>query len=136
MTLPFDIPYGGKVLGIGCDLAEVDRIQKAHGRHGQSFLNKVYTSAEQEYCLKQANPYPSLAARWAAKEAVAKAFTTGVSEHIGLLSIEITKGSRSEPQVKLLGRGLKLLEQFGGTGIMVSLSHTNSIAMAVAVVMK
>ena len=136
MTLPLDIPKGGKVLGIGCDLAEVGRIQKAHERHGQSFLDKVYTAAEQEYCLNQANPYPSLAARWAAKEAVAKAFTTGVSEHIGLLSIEITKGSRSEPQVKLLGRGLKLLEQFGGTGIMVSLSHTNKIAMAVAVVMK
>jgi holo-[acyl-carrier protein] synthase len=136
MTLPLDIPHGGKVLGMGCDLAEVERIQKAHERHGQSFLDKVYTAAEQEYCLQQANPYPSLAARWAAKEAIAKAFTTGVSEHIGLLSIEITKGPRSEPQVQLLENGQKLLEQIGGTEIKISLSHTREIAMAVAVIVE
>ena len=134
MTLPIDIPHGGKVLGIGCDLAEVDRIQKAHKRHGQAFLDKVYTQAEQEYCLNQANPYPSLAARWAAKEAVAKAFTTGVSEHIGLLSIEVTKGPMAQPQVLLLDKGLTLLEQFGGKEIKVSLSHTKNIAMAVVVI--
>jgi holo-[acyl-carrier protein] synthase len=134
MSLPLNIPHGGKVLGIGCDLAEVQRIREAHDRHGQSFLDKVYTIREQEYCLKQANPYPSLAARWAAKEAVAKAFTTGVSEHIGLLSIEIHKGKRSEPVVQLHGNGQELLEKFGGSEIKVTLSHTREMAMAVAVI--
>lgn len=136
MTLPIEIPDGGKVLGIGCDLAEVQRIKDAHERHGQSFLDKVFTPAEQEYCLKQSNPYPSLAARWAAKEAMTKALSTGVSEHIGLLDIEVTKGSRNEPKIQLSQKGDLLLYRIGGKQCKVTLSHTREIAMAVVAVLE
>ena len=136
MTLPIEIPDAGKVLGIGCDLAEVQRIKDAHERHGQSFLDKVFTPAEQEYCLKQSNPYPSLAARWAAKEAMTKALSTGVSEHIGLLDIEVTKGSRNEPKIQLSQKGDLLLYRIGGKHCKVTLSHTREIAMAVVAVLE
>ena len=136
MTLPIEIPDGGKALGIGCDLAEVQRIKDAHERHGQSFLDKVFTPAEQEYCLKQSNPYPSLAARWAAKEAMTKALSTGVSEHIGLLDIEVTKGSRNEPKIRLSQKGDLLLYRIGGKQCKVTLSHTREIAMAVVAVLE
>ena len=135
MTLPIDLSDAGKVLGIGCDLAEVERIKDAHERHGQSFLDKVFTNEEQAYCLKQANPYPSLAARWAAKEATTKAFSTGVSEHIGLLDVEVTKGSRNEPILSLSEKGDLLLYRIGGKSCKVSLSHTRAMAMAVVAIL-
>ena len=135
MYTNLEIPEGGKVLGIGCDLAEVGRIEEAHSRNGQAFLDKVFTPAEQGYCLKKSNPYPSLAARWAAKEAVSKAFTTGIGAEVGLLTVEITLGTRGQPLVKLHGGAFVLLGRFGGKEVKVSLSHTAQLAMAMAAVL-
>lgn len=134
MTPTLEIPEGGKVLGVGCDLAEVDRIRDAHTRNGQAFLDKVYTPAEQKYCLDKTNPYPSLAARWAAKEAVSKAFTTGIGADVGLLSVEISHGGNGNPVANLSGKALVLLGRFGGKEVKLTLSHTKDLAMAVAVV--
>jgi holo-[acyl-carrier protein] synthase len=134
MTPTLEFPEGGKVLVIGCDLAEVGRIKDAHERNGQAFLDKVFTPAEQKYCLDKANPYPSLAARWAAKEAVSKAFTTGIGAEVGLLTVEIEKGGNGQPVANLSGNALVLLGRFGGKEVKVSLSHTQELAMAVAVI--
>ena len=70
---------GGNVIGVGVDLTEISRIRAAHQKHGQSFLDKIFTADEQAFCLTKADPYPSFAARCAAKEAVSKALGTGFS---------------------------------------------------------
>ena len=132
MSLPFNPPLPGKAIGIGCDLVDVSRIQDAHERHGQHFLDKTFTVKEQKYCMKQSNPYPSLAARFAAKEAIAKAFTTGIGKHLGLQSMSISHGKRNEPLVLLDEKAQALLKSLGGKEVKISLSHTNSTAMAVA----
>ena len=72
MIDPPDIPEGGKVIGVGIDQIEVSRIRDSLDQHGSSFLDKIFTSAEQAYCSDKANPAPHYAARFAAKEAVAK----------------------------------------------------------------
>ena len=134
MNAPFNLPPAGKVLGVGCDLVEVSRIRESHQRHGQPFLDKVYSQDEQTYCLQQPDPYPSLAARFAAKEAVAKAFSTGIGEHLGWKSATIAHGERREPLVKLHGKASDLLQDLGGRTVRISLSHTGATAMAIVLI--
>ncbi|MCD8481838.1 MAG: holo-ACP synthase [Verrucomicrobia bacterium] len=126
-------PQGGRVLGIGVDLTECDRIAAILERQGEAFLRKVFTQEEQAYCLRQSNPAPGLAARFAAKEAVSKCFGTGIGEKLDWLSIEVCKGPAEEPFIRLHGKGLDLLRSVGGSGILLSLSHTRQLAIAAAV---
>lgn len=130
------LPEGGIAIGIGTDIVDVERIQSAYERHGTRFLNRIYTEAEQAYCMQMKNPYPHLAARFAAKEAVSKTFTTGIGGELGWKSIEIIKGSRDEPIVKLDEKGQKLLAHVGGTTVLISLSHTATVGHAVALLLK
>lgn len=124
---------GGNVLGVGVDLTEIARIRSAHEKHGKLFLDKIFTPAEQELCLAKANPYPSLAARFAAKEAVSKALGTGFSEKFGLKSVGILTGPEGQPLVELDELAQKLLEERGAKKILVSLTHTENFAEAFAV---
>jgi len=125
---------GGVVLGIGCDLAEVDRIRAIHERHGDRFLGRVYTRQERDYCLALRNPYPSLAARFAAKEAAAKAFGTGIGAELGFLSISVVRNEAGQPGIVLDTPGEALLAKLGGTRLLVSLSHTATLAQAFVVI--
>jgi len=131
----FSLPPGGVVRGVGVDLIECARIDKVHTRQGDRFLQRVYTEAEQAYCLGMRNPTPHLAARFAAKEAVAKAFTTGIGAHLGWKSIEVTKGPREEPHIRLDAQGETLLKQLGARQILISLSHTEFYGHAVALLL-
>ena len=135
-ALPINLsPEGaGKVLGIGIDIIEVDRVQRACERHGDRFLNRIFTAEELEYCFRMKNPYPHLAGRFAAKEAVAKAFTTGIGEYLKWKSVSIYKGERNQPLVRLDEQGESLLRSFEGSGVLVSLAHLKSHANAVAVI--
>ena len=83
---------GGNVLGVGVDLTEVDRIRSAHRKHGAAFLDKVFTPAEYKLFLAKADPYPSLAARFAAKEAASKALRTGLGAEPALTSGGVLNG--------------------------------------------
>ncbi len=130
------LPAGGVVVGVGTDIIEVARVQKAVERHGERFLCRIFTGGERAYCLQMRNPYPHLAVRFAAKEAVAKAFTTGIGAELGWTSIEIIKGEREQPLVRLDEKGRQLLQSTGASSVLVSLSHTENYAMAVAVVLK
>ncbi|WOO43333.1 holo-ACP synthase [Rubellicoccus peritrichatus] len=123
-------------LGLGTDIVDIERIQHAHERHGNRFLKRIYTEEEQAYCLGMKNPYPHLAARFAAKEAVSKCFGTGICGEFGWTSVSICKGSRDEPYAKLDEKGQTLLDAMGGTRVLVSLSHTSSLGHAVALVVK
>lgn len=130
------LPPGGVVLGLGCDLIEVERIRTVLERHGERFLHRVFTAEEQAYCAGLEHPHKHYAARWAAKEAVAKTFTTGIGAELEWTSISVVHGERSEPLVQLDAKGAALLRAVGGTGVLISLSHTETHAMAVAALVR
>jgi|TARA_B110000438_G_scaffold278061_2_gene301229 holo-[acyl-carrier protein] synthase len=141
MSIPVDlgglqIPKGGVVRGIGIDLIETERIRGVWERQKDRFLKRVYTEGELEYCLKMKDPVPFLAARFSAKEAVSKAFTTGIGKELGWKSIEVCKGERQQPWIRLDAQGQALLEAVGGSDVLVSLSHTSNYGMAVAVLVE
>jgi holo-[acyl-carrier protein] synthase len=130
------LPPGGVLLGLGCDLIEVERIHGVLARHGERFLQRVFTAEERAYCTSLKHPHKHYAARWAAKEAVSKTFTTGIGSHLDWTSISIYHGSRNEPLVRLDEKARALLEQVGATNVLVSLSHTETHAMAVAALVR
>lgn len=126
------LPPGGSLIALGTDLVECSRIADMLERQGERFLEKVYTAGERSYCSQMRNPVPFYAARFAAKEAVAKAFTTGIGKELGWKSIEVVKGDREEPLVRLDAGGLELLKRVGARRVLISLSHTRNFAIAVA----
>jgi holo-[acyl-carrier protein] synthase len=124
------------VFGIGIDVVENDRISDAIRRHGQRFLDRVFHSSEIDYCRSMADPTPHFAARFAAKEAVSKAFGTGFAQPVGWRDIEIRRRASGEPFVILHGGAADLAKQLGISTILVSLSHTKNCAVANALLMK
>ena len=113
----------------GVDIIEVDRLRAAIERHGERFLNRIFTEAERE---QLGEDLPSLAARWAAKEAVAKALGTGIGD-VSWLEIEVLRGPAREPQLNLYGAAQDLAEQCAIQQWSISLSHTSQHAVAMAV---
>lgn len=130
------LPPGGILIGLGADLVDVDRIRGVVERQGERFLHRVYTDEEREYCLGMRDPHPHLAARFAAKEAVSKAFTTGIGAELGWRSVSIYHGERHEPLVRLDDKGEKLLKEVGASRVLITLSHTQTAAMAVAALIR
>jgi len=130
------LPPGGVLIGLGCDIIETERIRNVLTKHGDRFLKRVFTEEEQAYCNSLKYPHKHYAARWAAKEAVAKAFTTGIGEHLEWTSVSVYHGSRKEPLVRLDAKGQTLLAQVGATHVWLTLSHIDSHAMAVAALVK
>lgn len=129
-----DLPPGGILLGLGCDLIEVERIRGVLERQGERFLSRVFTDEERAYCDGMKHPHKHYAARFAAKEAVSKCFTTGIGAELGWKSVSVYHGSRHEPLVRLDDKAASLLQAVGGSHVLVSLSHTESAAMAVAAI--
>ncbi len=130
------LPPGGLLIGLGADMIEVARIAGVLERQGDRFLDRVFTDEERAYCFGMKYPHKHLAARFAAKEAVSKAFTTGVGAELGWKSISVYHGERHEPRVRLDEQGAALLAQVGGSSILLTLSHTDTAAMAVAAIVK
>lgn len=128
------LPFKGPILGIGVDLVSVSRIRELIERQGDRFLERVFTKGELEYCAKFRDPSERYAARFAAKEAVAKAFSTGIGEHLEWKSVSIVSGARGQPEVELDEKGRVLLYQVGGNHVAVSLSHTAESAIAFAAI--
>ena len=131
-----DLPDGTNVLGVGTDLIEVERVRSSLEQHGDRFLEKVFTPVEREYCQGMADPAPHLAARFAAKEAIAKAFRTGIGAEFGWRDAGIDNGPAGDPVVLLSDKGSALLAERGGREILVSLSHVSAMAIAIAVITK
>ncbi len=124
------------MIGLGADIVDVERIRGVLQRQGDRFLDRVFTDEEREYCLKMKHPHKHLAARFAAKEAISKAFTTGIGADLGWRSVSIYHGQRHEPLVRLDDQGRALLHRIGGTRVLVTLSHTETDAMAVAAILR
>lgn len=120
------------ILGVGIDLAEVDRIRGSMEKFGDRFVRRILRPAEEEYCRKFRRPEIHIAARFAAKEAISKAFGTGIGHVMGWLDMEITHQDSGAPKVILHDRALEEFERRGATGVLVSLSHTQQYATAVA----
>lgn len=121
------------ILGTGIDIIEVGRIQHSHEQFGERFLKRILRPAEIEYCLSHKRPGPFLAARFAAKEAVSKAFGTGIGAQLGWQDIEVGRKPSGEPFVILHDGGLQLLAQRAGRIVHLSLSHTENYAAAMAI---
>ena len=131
--IPFpDMPQGGVLIGLGADLIDIARVRAVHERQGDRFLERVYTQEEIAYCMGMGHPHKHLAARFAAKEAVAKAFGTGIGAEVGWQSVSIYHGTRQEPLVRLDEKARALLARVGATHALITLSHTETTAMAVA----
>lgn len=136
MNFDLQLPPGGVLIGLGADIIEVARIKSVMLRHGDRFIERILTEEERAYCAGMAHPHKHIAARFAAKEAVSKCFTTGIGAELGWKSISVYHGERHEPKVRLDAQGETLLAHVGGTHVMLTLSHTENYAMAVAAVVR
>ena len=121
------------ILGIGIDIIEVARVHASVERFGERFLKRILLADEIAYCQSHKTPAPFIAARFAAKEAISKAFGTGIGAKLGWHDMEVKRWESGEPFVALHGNGEKLLQERGGRVVLISLSHTGNYAAAVAV---
>jgi len=121
------------IVSNGIDLVEVARIANSLKDHGEHFLRRVYTENERAYCLKKAKPEHSLAARFAAKEAVMKCLGTGWTDGVGFTQIEVVRGPKGAPGIALSGRAKEVALARGILRWHLSLTHTDDTAMAFAI---
>jgi holo-[acyl-carrier protein] synthase len=122
------------IIGVGIDIVEVDRIRSALERFGGRFQNRIFRDEEIAYCRSHRHAETHFAARFAAKEAVSKALGTGIGQALGWLDMEVCRKTSGEPFLMLHGGAHALLESRAGKNIFLSLSHTQSHAVAVAVI--
>ena len=118
------------VLGIGVDLVECARIERSLERFGEKFLHRVFTDGEIAYSMSMKFPARHLAARFAAKEAVSKAFGTGIGKAMGWRNIDVQKKPSGEPFLVFSGPAQELATQRAVTAAFVTLSHTEHHAIA------
>ena len=122
------------MIAIGHDIIEIERIRNAIERYGQHFLTKVFSEQEIKYCLDKKAPYQSFAVRFAAKEAVSKAFGCGIGQFLSWKSVSINNDKYGKPIVILDLKGKSALKNINGNDVIISLTHTRQIASAVAIV--
>lgn len=115
--------------GIGIDLVEIQRIRQMIKRFGQSFLDRVYTTAEQREAGYRQDPAAYYAGRWAAKEALSKALGCGIGSLCAFTDIETTNSPSGKPVMTLSGEAAKTMSKLGGKRIFVSVSHEASYAI-------
>jgi holo-[acyl-carrier protein] synthase len=122
------------VVGLGTDLIEIVRIQASIDRYGEQFLRRVFTEGEIVYCMrKKRNAAESFAARFAAKEAGAKALGTGISQGVSWREIEVRRAQGQRPELEFSGRAAERAKAMGVRGISLSLTHSRDVAMAMVV---
>ncbi|HEY5214621.1 MAG TPA: holo-ACP synthase [Acidobacteriaceae bacterium] len=121
------------VIGLGTDLIEIERIERSVERFGDAFLQRVYTPGEILYCQSKRNAGESLAARFAAKEAGAKALGTGISRGVSWREFEVRRLPGQRPELHLSGRAAEIAKGLGIRRLALSLTHSRSVSMAVVV---
>jgi holo-[acyl-carrier protein] synthase len=118
------------ILGLGNDIIEVPRIRESIERHGQRFLDRIFTETEQEYCARYKESARHYAGRFAAKEAIVKALGVGISASISWLDIEILNDPQGKPVVHISPTAMQILND---PVLLVSISHCKEYASAVAI---
>ena len=124
---------GGMIVGLGTDIVEVVRIGQMIERHGEVFLNRVYTDEEIRYCQRRKEYIQHYAGRWAAKEAVMKTLGTGWSRGVGWRDIEVCSSKSGSPSIVIRGGAREMAEQLGIRDILITISHCRAYATATAV---
>ncbi len=121
------------VIGIGVDVVDCARIESSIERFGERFLRRVFTEGEIAYSQSMKFPARHFAARFAAKEALSKAFGTGIGKSMGWRDLDVRKKESGEPYVVLSGGAEQMAKERGITKVWISLSHTDTIGMAIIV---
>jgi len=121
------------VIGLGTDLIEIARIERSYARYGEAFLRRVFTPGEVAYCMAKKNFAESLAARFAAKEAGAKALGTGISRGVNWREFEVRRAPGQRPELHLSGRALQIADRLGVSRVSLTLSHSRLLSIAVVV---
>jgi holo-[acyl-carrier protein] synthase len=122
-----------EIIAHGIDLVDFPRIEEMINRHGERFLNRVFTAAERAYAAANKNGTEKLVGRFAAKEAVLKLMGTGWRGKIAWTDIEVINNSAGQPEVTLTGEVEKIADKLGIKHISISITHTANFAIASAV---
>ncbi|MDR1485979.1 MAG: holo-ACP synthase [Planctomycetaceae bacterium] len=122
-----------RVIGIGTDIIECERISRMLSRHRDSFVRMVFTDLENQYCSDHKNSTQHYAGRWAAKEAVLKALGTGWISGISWTDVEVANQSGGKPIINLHNGAKKIANNLGINEIQISITHCESYAVAFAI---
>ena len=123
------------MIGIGTDIIEIERVERVLERHGDRFLARVLVPGELEECRKAVEPARYLAKRFAAKEAISKALGTGIGVALSWQDLSVERQPSGQPRVRLSPRGMSVLNNLGGSDILLTLSDERAYAVAFAVVL-
>ncbi|MFA5383096.1 MAG: holo-ACP synthase [Eubacteriales bacterium] len=123
------------VKGIGADIIEIERLRILAEKYPGKFLNKIFTQGEVAYCNLRKNPFPSFAARFAAKEAVLKALGTGLAFGIRWRDVEIVTEIDQAPKISLHNKAVEIAVEKGIGKVLISISHDRDKALAFALVL-
>jgi len=118
------------IVGLGLDIAEIDRIEAAIGRHGAPFLERLYTPREVSYCEKHRNKFERYAGRFAAKEAAMKALGTGWRHGVRWRDIEVVREPSGKPTLLLEGVAREFADRMGVKNISLTITHSGNFALA------
>jgi holo-[acyl-carrier protein] synthase len=118
------------IVGLGLDIAEIDRIEAAITRHGEPFLRRLYSPREVAYCEKHKNKFERYAGRFAAKEAAMKALGTGWRRGVRWRDIEVVREPGEKPTLHLEGVARELASRMGVKSISMTITHSGNFALA------
>jgi holo-[acyl-carrier protein] synthase len=118
------------IVGLGLDIAEIDRIEAAITRHGAPILERLYTPAEVAYCESHRNKFERYAGRFAAKEAAMKALGTGWRRGVRWRDIEVIREPSGKPSLALKGVAKRIAEGLGAKNISITITHSGNLALA------
>jgi holo-[acyl-carrier protein] synthase len=118
------------IVGLGLDIAEIDRIEAAVKRHGAPFLERIYTTREVAYCESHKNKFERYAARFAAKEAAMKALGTGWRRGVRWRDIEVARDPSGKPTLHLEGAAREIATGLGVKNISLTITHSGNLALA------
>lgn len=122
--------WGIVIVGLGLDIAEIDRIEAAIRRHGAPFLERLYTPQEAAYCESHKNRFERYAGRFAAKEAAMKALGTGWRHGIRWRDIEVVRAPGGKPTLRLEGVAQQFANRLGVKNIVLTITHSGNFALA------
>jgi len=122
-----------RIIGLGTDITETERIGRMIERHGEHFLNRVYTDEEVRYCRDRKQFIQHYAGRWAAKEAVMKTLGTGWAKGVGWRDIEVVSQKSGAPLIAIHGGAKIVADELGITQILITISHCRAYATATAI---
>jgi len=122
------------ILGIGVDLMEVARMERALSRWGEKMAHRLFHAAEREECARRLRPGECLSATFAAKEAFLKALGTGLARGIQWQDVELVRKRGAAPTLRVTGRARVILDEWGATRTWVSVSHQGGFSVAVVVI--